>query len=228
MMIIELIGVSKIFRGSHGIGQSTVALNHINLAINEGESVAIWGISGAGKTTLLNLMAGIDKPSSGKVMVLGKDLSLVGNQELVELQNKHIGFVFQNYNLLPMMTTLNNTMLPALILGLSLSDAKQKAIVLLGQVGLGNKAHIRAGQLSGGEAQRATLARALINNPRIMLADEPTGNLDAQTAKQIVELFQEVQKDRTVIFATHDPAIKQICQRTIVLEGGRITDQKKP
>jgi len=196
-------------------------LKGINLGIKRGEFVAIMGTSGSGKTTLLNIIGCLDKPSSGRYLLAGREVSGLDDNELSKVRNKHIGFIFQNFYLLPYATVLENVLLPALY-----SDSmvnKTKAMDILRLVGLSERARFKPNQLSGGQQQRVAIARALINEPDLILADEPTGQLDSLTAREIMELLKELnRKGKTIILVTHDNNIAGYAERILHMKDGRI------
>ncbi len=205
------------------------ALSDVSLKVKRGEFIALMGPSGAGKTTLLNLIGGLDRPTSGTIYVKDLELSSLNERELTEFRLKEVGFVFQNYNLIPVLTALENVQLPTIAAGLPGEEGRRRAIELLERVGLGGRLHHRPTELSGGEQQRVAIARALVNNPSILLADEITGNLDTKTAYSILDLLKELNKERelTIIAATHDPEVAKTAQKIVRMRDGRIIDQTK-
>jgi len=204
-------------------GHIVNALKDVNLEIAEGEFVCIYGPSGAGKTTLLNIIGGLDKPSSGKIIVLGHDLASYDEEFLATFRSSYIGFVFQSYNLISTLTALENVAFPAEIAGISGKEARKRAEKLLRRVGLSNRTNHFPSQLSGGEQQRVAFARALVNNPLLVLADEPTGNLDLETGLEVVKVLEKLKSRKyTVIVATHDDRIVQLADRTTYLQNGSI------
>ena len=197
------------------------ALDGVSLAINEGEMVAIRGPSGSGKTTLMNILGCLDRPTSGKYVLAGEDVSQMSGNALARVRNRRIGFVFQTFNLLPRMSSLENVELPLLYGGSS--DAKKKALKALSIVGLGERSHHRPNELSGGQRQRVAIARAIVTDPAIILADEPTGALDTRTGEEILTLFKDLNKQgRTIIVVTHDLKVAEHCQREIYIRDGKI------
>jgi len=222
-MLIELRDVCKVYQ----MGQVQVeALYHVSLDIERGELTAIMGPSGSGKSTLMNIIGCLDQTTSGRYLLGGTDVSSLSDNKLAEIRNKRIGFVFQNYNLLARTSAIDNVQLPLLYAGVH--HRHQKAMNALEIVGLGDRAHHRPNELSGGEQQRVAIARALINEPDIILADEPTGNLDTRTGLEIVEIFQTLNEERnmTVLYVTHAEEIAQFTQRVIHLRDGRVeTDE---
>ena len=199
-----------------------IILQDINLAVNAGEAVAVVGASGSGKSTLLGLLAGLDTPSSGKVHLDGEDIFSLDEDGRAALRGRLLGFVFQSFQLLPALTALENVMLPLELAGVN--NARAPALELLERVGLGMRLKHYPKQLSGGEQQRVAIARAFVTHPQLLLADEPTGNLDSATGAQIIELMFELNHERgtTLILVTHDEAISSRCARRVRLAGGRV------
>jgi putative ABC transport system ATP-binding protein len=199
-------------------------LSDINLSINEGESLAIIGVSGSGKSTLLGLLAGLDIPTSGKVTIDNTDLSQLDEDGRAKIRAQSVGFVFQSFHLLPGLTALENTSLPLELA--NIDDAKQQAQQKLEEVGLTDRLHHYPNQLSGGEQQRVAIARAFAGNPKILFADEPTGNLDQKTAQKIIDLLFKMNKENgtTLVMVTHDNEIANHCDRQIVIAGGQISE----
>jgi putative ABC transport system ATP-binding protein len=217
-LALELDGVSKRYRR----GPETVhAVEDVTLALPPGEFTAVVGHSGSGKTTLLNLMGCLDRPSAGRVLVHGREVHAADEAALAAVRQEAIGFVFQQFFLIPTLTVLENVQLPALFS--RRPDRQARARELLERVGLAHRLHHRPGQLSGGEMQRAAIARSLINDPRILLADEPTGNLDNRNATVILELFEDLHRQGlTVVVVTHNPDLAKRCTRTVHIEDGRL------
>ena len=201
-------------------------LKGIDLTINKGEMVSIVGPSGAGKTTLLQIMGTLDKPDRGDVVINGRNVSSLNEKELAAFRNKHIGFVFQFHQLLPEFTAVENVMLPALIAGSSSWDAMKSAKAMLGFLGLSDRTSHKPSELSGGEKQRVAVARALINRPAIILADEPSGSLDTQNKEELHQLFFDLRArlDKTFVIVTHDETLAQLTDRTIHMKDGLIID----
>lgn len=198
-------------------------LKGINLQVEKGEFVAIMGTSGSGKTTLMNIIGCLDIPTSGRYLLADKEVSLLSDDELSVIRNEHLGFVFQNFYLLPYATVLENVLLPSLYIEKNRDNVGQKATELLEIVGLGERIKFKPSQLSGGEQQRVAIARALINDPDLLLTDEPTGQLDSKTAVEIMNLLVRMNKDgKTVIVITHDPNIASYAQRTVRIKDGVI------
>lgn len=199
-------------------------LKGIDLTINKGEVVSIVGPSGAGKTTLLQIIGTLDTPDGGSVSINGQDVTRLSQKKLADFRNRHIGFVFQFHQLLPEFTALENIMIPALIAGTSRREAKERAMSLLDMLGLSSRASHKPSELSGGEKQRVAVARALVNNPDVVLADEPSGSLDSENKKELHQLFFDL-RDRlgqTFVIVTHDEALAAITDRTINMRDGNI------
>ena len=215
---------------SHGFedqsGQRLSVLNSLELKINPGDSVAIVGPSGSGKSTLLSFLAGLDIPETGEILFKGDDFSSLTEDERAAIRRGRIGFVFQSFQLLQGLTALENVMLPLELTGLSVADAKQRAFDWLGRVGLGARINHRPRMLSGGEQQRVAVARAFVNEPALLFADEPTGNLDRGTGDAVSELLFELNKETgaTLVLVTHDERLAARCQRMLHLEGGQLTE----
>lgn len=222
-MSSELIKITDIKR-NFILGDETVyVLKGINLQINKGEYVALMGPSGSGKSTLMNLLGCLDTPTSGEYILNGKDVSKMQDDELAEIRNKEIGFVFQTFNLLPRTTALDNVALPMVYAGYSKSQRNERATEVLKQVSLSDRMDHQPNQLSGGQRQRVAIARALVNKPSIILADEPTGNLDSKTSVEIMSLFNQIHaQGNTVILVTHEEDIAAYAHRVIRLRDGLI------
>lgn len=200
-------------------------LQSLDLQIARGTTIAIMGASGVGKSTLLHILGALDRPDSGKILFEGRDLAASSAQELADFRNSKIGFVFQMHHLLPEFNALENTMIPILLRNYDRSAAAERATKILQEVGLAERLDHRPGQLSGGEQQRAAIARALVCDPPLVLADEPTGNLDERTGETIFQLFRELHSRRSLSFiiATHNPALASICDETYILHEGKLT-----
>lgn len=215
--IIQIQDIKKIYT----MGDVQVpALNGVTLHVNQGEMVAITGPSGSGKSTLMNIIGCLDTPTSGSYVLDGVDVSQMTDDAQATIRNQKIGFVFQQFNLLPRATALDQVELPMIYAGVP--DRKQRALEALQAVGLGDRAHHRPSELSGGQQQRVAIARALVNRPSIILADEPTGNLDSKSGAEIMQIFKLLNRDQglTVILVTHDPAIAASAQRIIRVRDG--------
>lgn len=224
--VIEIRQITRDFP----LGNEVVkVLKGIDLDIDRGEYVAIMGPSGSGKSTLMNLLGCLDTPTSGTYILNGKDASQMGDDELAEIRNKEIGFVFQTFNLLPRTTALENVALPMIYAGYSKTDRKKRAEEVLTNVGLGDRMDHKPNQLSGGQRQRVAVGRALVNKPSIILADEPTGNLDSKTSLEIMNLFDEIHAaGNTVILVTHEEEVAEHAHRIIRLRDGIIeSDERK-
>ncbi len=222
MGLIELRDVCK----TYDLGEVQVeALRGVSLSIESGEYVALMGPSGSGKSTLMNLLGCLDRPTSGSYRLAGEEVAEMSSDERARIRNRHIGFVFQNFNLLARTSALENVELPLLYApGISLRQRHRQANDILKQVGLADRAHHHPSQLSGGQQQRVAIARAFITGPSILMADEPTGNLDSRTSKEIMELFRDlnVKKGITVILVTHDQEIARNAKRIVVLRDGEV------
>lgn len=216
--MLEIKNVSKTY------GQGTakvVALSNVSFRVDEGDFIAIMGPSGSGKSTLLNVIGGLDYPSSGEVILDGKRIDNLDENDFVDIRRNKIAYVFQQYHLLPSLTALENVMLPLIFCGLKKEE--ERALEMLEEVGLGGRTEHKPSQLSGGEQQRVAIARALVNSPALILADEPTGNMDQETGREILGLFQQLNEDgRSIIVVTHDPGIAQHAREIIILQDGRI------
>lgn len=201
---IKLEGICKTYRRD---GQSIRVLEHIGLSIPQGEFIALMGPSGSGKTTLLNLIAGIDRPTSGSVLVHGTDLTTLSEAALAKWRSRTVGFIFQFYNLIPVLTALGNVELPLMLTSLSSKQRRERALIALRTVGIADRAEHYPRQLSGGQEQRVAIARAIVADPQILVADEPTGDLDAKSADEVLDLMQILnhQFGKTIVMVTHDP-----------------------
>jgi putative ABC transport system ATP-binding protein len=226
MALIELSEVTKRYRVGE---QEIVALDGVDLSIEQGEYAAIIGPSGSGKSTLMHLLGCLDTPSTGRMMIDGIDASRAGGNRLSELRNAKIGFVFQSFNLLPKFNVLQNVELPMIYAGIGGAERKRRALAAIDRVGLSNRVKNTPLQLSGGQMQRVAIARAIVNDPRIIFADEPTGNLDSTTGESILALFQELSaQGRTIVLVTHDNDIAAHTPRRIEMRDGKVvTDYKR-
>ena len=219
--MLEIKNISKVY------GEGTakvVALDNVSLRVNEGEFIAIMGPSGSGKSTLLNIIGGLDHISSGEVVLDGKHIDSLDENALVDVRRGKIAYVFQQYHLIPSLTALENVLLPLTFCGAN--NKNQKALDILERVGLEKRAGHKPSQLSGGEQQRVAIARALVNDPSLVLADEPTGNMDRKTGKEILALFDQLNKEgRSIVMVTHDPELAGHAKEVIVLEDGQIVNR---
>src|SRR5688572_668776 len=224
MSLVKIRDVHKHFtRGNERID----VLQGVSLDVREGEFLALMGPSGSGKTTLLNLMGGLDSPTGGSIEVAGSQVNKLGGGALAKWRARHIGFVFQLYNLLPVLTAERNVELPLLLTSLGKSDRRKRAAIALKVVGLGDRLKHYPRQLSGGQEQRVGIARAIVNDPTLILADEPTGDLDRKAGDEILDLLQTLNRDhgKTILMVTHDPHAAERAKRTIHLEKGTLLEQ---
>ncbi|RMF64911.1 MAG: ABC transporter ATP-binding protein [Calditrichaeota bacterium] len=225
--IVELREVSKSYRRGD---QRIPVLQKLNLRVPEGEFLALMGPSGSGKTTLLNLIAGIDRPDTGTVVVAGTDLGTLSESELANWRARHVGFIFQFYNLMPVLTAYENVELPLLLTGLSKSERKQHVQASLDIVGLADRTKYYPGQLSGGQEQRVAIARAIVTDPTIIVADEPTGDLDKDSAEEILTLLERLNREfkKTIVMVTHDPRAAERAHIVRHLDKGVLEENSKP
>ncbi|MEB3359144.1 MAG: ABC transporter ATP-binding protein [Synechococcales bacterium] len=222
--VIRLENVSRVY----GSGEALIrACDRISLNINRGEHCAIVGQSGSGKSTLMNIIGCLDRPTSGHYFLDGVDVSRLGKRRLARLRNSKLGFVFQRYELLPNLTALENVMLPMMYAGVGRTIRHKRAVYALQRMGLGDRLHKRPGQLSGGQQQRVAIARAIVNRPVLLLADEPTGALDTQSAKRVIEIFSELHASgMTLITVTHSHEVACYSQRIILVRDGRVVHDR--
>jgi putative ABC transport system ATP-binding protein len=223
----EVIRVRDLERRYDMGGETIHALRGVSLDIRRNEYVAIMGPSGSGKSTMMNVLGCLDTPDGGEYWLNGQEVSRLSDDALARVRNKEIGFVFQTFNLLPRASALHNVELPLVYAGLKGRERRQAAVEALERVGLGNRMHHRPNELSGGQRQRVAIARALVNRPSILLADEPTGNLDSTTSEEIMAVFSELHRlGQTVIMVTHEPDIAAYAERVIVLRDGRVESDR--
>jgi len=220
MSLIDITNIEKHYQ----MGNEVIkALSGVNLTIEKNEYLALMGPSGSGKSTLMNILGCLDTPSSGTYILNSKDVSKLNDNELAEIRNKEIGFVFQTFNLLPKLSSLENVMLPMLYAGKKKSEREELAKLVMKQVGLENRMNHNPSELSGGQRQRVAVARAMVNKPSIILADEPTGNLDSKTSNEIMALFAEIhQAGNTIILVTHEEDIAHFANRIVRMKDGKI------
>jgi putative ABC transport system ATP-binding protein len=224
-IVVQLEDVSRVY----GNGKQVHALRNINLNIGRGERLAVMGPSGSGKSTLLNVIGGLDEPTSGYLRLEGIDISKLSDDERTRLRRERIGMIFQTFNLLPTLSAVENVCLPLRFQGMRRREAEGKARVMLGRVGLSNREIHRPDELSGGERQRIAIARALIFNPPLLLADEPTGNLDSATGEDILNLIDTLHREfnTTILLVTHNTGVAAHCDRILTLRDGDIVKQEK-
>lgn len=219
--VVTISGVKKLYKMGSEI---VAALNGVDLRIDEGEFVALMGPSGSGKSTLMNILGCLDRPTEGSYKLLGQEVSKLSDDELAGIRNKTIGFVFQNFNLLPKLTSLENVALPAVYAGFSTSTRLEMALEALKKVSLDDRAEHLPSELSGGQRQRVAIARAIAMKPSIIMADEPTGNLDTKSTGEIMQIFRDLHAaGSTIILVTHEPDIAQAADRQILVKDGKIT-----
>lgn len=223
-MIIEAHGVHKTYRSGR---LEVQALRGVDFGVEPGEMVAVMGPSGCGKTTLLNCLSGLDEFDSGEVRIEGADLRQMNDRRRTDYRSRRMGFIFQTFNLLPVLTAVENVELPLLVSGVRPAEARRRATAALERVGLGERIHHRPAELSGGQRQRVSIARALVNDPAIVWADEPTGNLDSKTTADVMGLIQQLNtgQQQTFVIVTHDADIGALCNRIVRMNDGQIIDQ---
>ncbi len=219
-VIIRLEAVTK----TYGSGNTIVhALDQVNLIVHRGEYCAIMGASGSGKSTVMNIIGCLDRPTSGEYYLDNVAVAGLGDSNLATIRNLQIGFVFQQFHLLPQMSALENVMLPMVYAGIPHNERRDRATVALAKIGLGNKLHNKPNQLSGGQQQRVAIARAIVNEPLLLLADEPTGALDSQTTKEVLDIFSELHRSGiTVVMVTHETEVARLTQRIVWFKDGRV------
>ncbi|NPV91506.1 MAG: ABC transporter ATP-binding protein [Firmicutes bacterium] len=222
-----MVGLSDVGKVYQLEGQSVTALRGVNLSIPSGQFIAIMGPSGSGKSTMMNLIGCLDQPTTGSLRLAGREVSALEEPELAELRNKEIGFVFQTFNLLPRLTALRNVEMPMMYAGMPPAERKQRAIEVLGEVGLQDRVNHRPNELSGGQKQRVAIARSLVNQPSLILADEPTGNLDTRSGEEIMAIFQRLHSQgTTIILVTHETEIARHAERIVYFRDGRMVDDQ--
>jgi putative ABC transport system ATP-binding protein len=224
--LVEIRSLSKIYQRGR---QQIEVLHHVQLDIEQGDFMALMGPSGSGKTTLLNLIGGLDAPSDGSITVAGQRIDRLSESALAKWRAAHVGFVFQFYNLLPMLSARKNVELPLLLTRLSAAQRKRRAAVALELVGLADRAAHKPGELSGGQQQRVAIARAIVSDPTLLVCDEPTGDLDRQSAADVLLLLQELNRDhgKTIVMVTHDPKAAEYARHTLQLDKGTLVAQRE-
>lgn len=225
MNVIELKDIVK----SYQMGDTIVyALDHVTVNFEKGKFTSIVGPSGSGKSTMMNILGCLDRPTSGEYYLEGKNIANYTDDELARTRNQRIGFVFQSFNLLSRLTAVENVALPLIYAGVNLEERAKRAEKALTDVGLGSRMYHKPNEMSGGQRQRVAIARALINNPAIIMADEPTGNLDTKSTLEIIDIFEKLnQEGKTVIMVTHEPELAAMTQRILVMRDGRLTEEKE-
>jgi putative ABC transport system ATP-binding protein len=222
--VIELTGISK--RYSLG-GQEYPALDNVSLSIAQNEFLALTGASGSGKSTMMNILGCLDTPTSGQYTLDGEQVAGLDDEQLASVRNRKIGFVFQNFYLMPRMTAIDNVAQPLIYRGIGPAQRRAHAELALQRVGLGDRVRHRPNEMSGGQRQRVAVARALVGQPELLLADEPTGNLDSRTAREILDLFTQLHAEgQTVVIVTHDPSVAACCRRLVRLHDGKIAEDR--
>ena len=226
MPIVEAKGLTRVY----GTGLAAVtALDNVDISVDSGEFVAVMGPSGCGKSTLLNLLGGLDTPTSGSITIDGNDVAKMSDDEITQLRRRRFGFVFQFFNLIPVLDAVENAGLPLTLDGIPTAEARERAEAWLDKVGLGDRLHSRPDQLSGGQQQRVAVARALVTDPALLLADEPTGNLDSRSSDEIAGLLKQASTEwnRAILMVTHDPRIAAHADRIIFMQDGKIIDDTR-
>ncbi|MDD6569378.1 MAG: ABC transporter ATP-binding protein [Acidaminococcus sp.] len=225
MNVIELKDIVK----SYQMGDTIVyALNHVTVNFEKGKFTSIVGPSGSGKSTMMNILGCLDRPTSGEYILEGKNIANYTDDELAHTRNQKIGFVFQSFNLLNRLTAVENVALPLIYAGVNLEERTKRAEKALTDVGLGSRMYHKPNEMSGGQRQRVAIARALINNPAIIMADEPTGNLDTKSTLEIIDIFEKLNHEgKTVIMVTHEPELAAMTQRILVMRDGKLTEEKE-
>ncbi|MCI1930231.1 MAG: ABC transporter ATP-binding protein [Clostridia bacterium] len=222
---MPLLKLENIYKKYNQGELAVMALKDINLTIEEGEFVSIMGTSGSGKSTMMNILGCLDRPTEGEYYLDGEDVAKFRDSKLADIRNRKIGFVFQSFNLLPKLSALENVELPMIYAGAKRKKREKTAMEALAKVGLGERVRHKPNELSGGQRQRVAIARALVNNPSILMADEPTGNLDSRSTVEIMEIFQKLNDEgATVVMVTHEPDVAQFTKRIVVFKDGQITD----
>lgn len=223
--MIELNNIYKLYEMG---GETVTALDDITLTIQDGEFTSIMGPSGSGKSTLMNMTGLLDTFDRGEYILNDINIGEYSDKELAQIRNKQIGFVFQSFNLMPRLSVLQNVMLPLVYAGVSLSERKERAIAALERVGLGDRLNHRPNEISGGQKQRVAIARAIVNDPAVILADEPTGNLDSTTAEEIMRIFQELNREgSTIVMVTHEREIADYTKKIIHLRDGKLVEEEE-
>jgi putative ABC transport system ATP-binding protein len=222
--LIELVGISKRYMLG---GVEYPALDDVSLSIKRNDFLALTGASGSGKSTMMNIIGCLDSPTSGRYTLDGEEVAGLDEEQLASVRNRKIGFVFQNFYLMPRMTALDNVAQPLIYRGIAPAQRRAHAQVALERVGLGDRMRHRPNEMSGGQRQRVAVARALVGHPELLLADEPTGNLDSRTAREIMDLFSQLHAEgQTVVIVTHDPGIAACCRRLVRLHDGKIAEDR--
>lgn len=224
--IIKVDGLRKVYRMGN---EKIVALNHIDLEIEKGEICCLFGTSGSGKSTLLNMLAGLEKPTKGSIVIKKHHIERMNEKELADFRQRYIGFVFQSYNLIPTLTALENVALPLVFQGIPKKEREKRAKEMLEAVGLGKRLKHKPKEMSGGQQQRVSIARAFVNKPKILFADEPTGNLDTHTTLEVMDIITKIAKayDQTMIIVSHDPEIADYATKIITIQDGDVLKIQK-